>query len=243
MKAILIRVGVDQTYGQWNAPVDPESGHFVYVPIPEKRAFRPGLERSYREVLPSLQRFALRFDFDLESSLGLPRSLLDRAMHLDPDFEWLTYGDNGDKRGAEIKHLSEGDLLVFYAGLQSVRASRKLIYGLVGLYVVDNVLPARSVLPDQYKSNAHTRRLKIAARDIVVRAKPSVSGRLTRCVPIGEWRDGAYRVTPGLLKTWGGLSVKDGYVQRSARPPAFLNASKFYLWFLRQEVELLQRNN
>ena len=243
MEAILIRVGVDQTYGQWNAPVDPESGHFVYVPIPEKRAFRPGLERSYREVLPALQRFALRFELDLESSLGLPRGLLDHTVHLDPDFDWLTYGDNGDKRGAGIKHLSEGDLLVFYAGLRSVRASRKLVYGLVGLYVVDNVLPARSVLPDQYKSNAHTRRLKIAARDIVVRAKPSVSGRLTRCVPIGEWRDGAYRVTPGLLKKWGGLSVKDGYVQRSARPPAFLNASKFYRWFLRQEVELIQRNN
>ena len=234
MEAILIRVGVDQTYGQWNAPVDPESGHFVYVPIPEKRAFRPGLERSYREVLPALQRFALRFELDLESSLGLPRGLLDHTVHLDPDFDWLTYGDNGDKRGAGIKHLSEGDLLVFYAGLRSVRASRKLVYGLVGLYVVDNVLPARSVLPDQYKSNAHTRRLKIAARDIVVRAKPSVSGRLTRCVPIGEWRDGAYRVTPGLLKKWGGLSVKDGYVQRSARPPAFLNASKFYRWVLRQ---------
>ena len=243
MEAILIRVGVDQTYGQWNAPVDPESGHFVYVPIPEKRAFRPGLERSYREVLPALQRFALRFELDLESSLGLPRSLLDHTVHLDPDFDWLTYGDNGDKRGAGIKHLSEGDLLVFYAGLRSVRASRKLVYGLVGLYVVDNVLPARSVLPDQYKSNAHTRRLKIAARDIVVRAKPSVSGRLTRCVPIGEWRDGAYRVTPGLLRKWGGLSVKDGYVQRSARPPAFLNASKFYRWFLRREVELIQRNN
>ena len=58
-------------------------------------------------------------------------------MHLDPDFEWLTYGDNGDKRGAGIKHLSEGDLLVFYAGLKPVRASGKLIYGLVGLYVVD----------------------------------------------------------------------------------------------------------
>ena len=243
MKAILIRVGVDQAYGQWNAPIDPESGHFVYVPIPEQRAFRPGLKRSYREVLPALQQFALRLDLDRGSSLGLPRSLLDRAMHLDPDFEWLTYGDNGDKRGAGIKHLSEGDLLVFYAGLKPVRASRKLIYGLVGLYVVDKVLPATSVLPDQYQSNAHTRVRKIAAADIVVRAKVSISGRLTKCVPIGEWRDRAYRVTPGLLKKWGGLSVKDGYIQRSARPPAILNARKFYRWFLRQEVELIQRNN
>ena len=164
-------------------------------------------------------------------------------MHLDPDFEWLTYGDNGDKRGAGIKHLSEGDLLVFYAGLRSVRASRKLIYGLVGLYVVDNVLPAMSVLPDQYKSNAHTRVLKIAAPDIVVRAKPSISGRLAKCVPMGEWCNGAYRVTSSLLKKWGGLSVKDGYIQRSARPPSFLNARKFYRWFLRRQVELIQRNN
>jgi hypothetical protein len=34
MKALLVRIGIDQEYGVWNAPVDGD-GRFVYVPIPE----------------------------------------------------------------------------------------------------------------------------------------------------------------------------------------------------------------
>jgi hypothetical protein len=37
MKALLVRIGVDQAYGGWNTPVDAE-GRFVYVPIPEPTA-------------------------------------------------------------------------------------------------------------------------------------------------------------------------------------------------------------
>lgn len=44
MKAILIRVAVDASYGKWNAPVDPDSGKCVHIPIPknERTAFHPG---------------------------------------------------------------------------------------------------------------------------------------------------------------------------------------------------------
>lgn len=46
MKALLIRIGVDQAYGGWNAPVDAD-WRFVYVPIPESPGtrFHPGLRR------------------------------------------------------------------------------------------------------------------------------------------------------------------------------------------------------
>jgi hypothetical protein len=76
-----------------------------------------------------------------------------------------------------------------------------------------------------------------------VRAKPAVSGRLRRCIPSGEFRDRAYRVRSELLKAWGGLDISDGYIQRSARLPAFRNAAKFYRWFLAQKPELIQGNN
>jgi hypothetical protein len=66
---------------------------------------------------------------------------------------------------------------------------------------------------------------------------------LERCIPIGEWRDRAYRVRKDLLEAWGGLSVKNGYVQRSAVPPVFDNAKRFYDWFKRQSVQLVNRNN
>ena len=59
MKGLLVRVGIDHSYGHWNAPVDPISKLFVYVPIPESPTieFHPGLERSYQEILPPLLRF------------------------------------------------------------------------------------------------------------------------------------------------------------------------------------------
>ena len=74
MKAILVRIGVDQAYGSWNAPVDAER-RFVYVPIPEERGtlFHPGLERRYGEVLPALHRFCGAHQRDLYDDLRFPR--------------------------------------------------------------------------------------------------------------------------------------------------------------------------
>jgi hypothetical protein len=82
-----------------------------------------------------------------------------------------------------------------------------------------------------------------SAGDIVVRAVPGVSGRLDRCLPIGDYRNRAYRVRKHLLSARGGLTVKNGYIQRSARLPEFCNATQFYRWFLAQNVALLPRNN
>jgi hypothetical protein len=245
MKAVLVRIGVDQAFGHWNAPVDAKSRRFVYIPIPENDGtrFRPGLERKYKEFLPALQQFSADFDIDIEDDLRFPRSLLGDLLHLDPDFEWLTYGDNGDKRGSDIKKLKRGDLIVFYAGLRPIRPHKELLYALVGLYVVDEVKGARKIAKSRWQENAHTRKLKIGRPDIVVRANKGMSGRLSQCIPIGEWRNGAYRVRKKLLKKWGGLTVRDGFIQRSARPPLFLKPKKFYRWFLRQDIKLTTSNN
>jgi hypothetical protein len=144
-------------------------------------------------------------------------------MHLDPDFEYLTCGDRGARRGAGMVDMGEGDLLVFYGGLRPVYAcSDRLVYALMGLYVVEEVVPVTAMPPQRWRENAHVRKANPGESDIVVRAKPRVSGRFDRCIPIGEWRNGAYRVRQDVLKAWGGLSVKDGYIQRSAVPPADL---------------------
>lgn len=65
-KAILVRLAVDHSYGGWNAPVDPESRRFLYVPIPEKSgtAFHKGCRRSYRDLLPTIRAFAQTFGLD-----------------------------------------------------------------------------------------------------------------------------------------------------------------------------------
>jgi hypothetical protein len=245
MKALLVRTCVDQAYGGWNAPVNAD-GRFVYVPIPEKRGtlFHSGLERRYGEILPALQRFCADHGCDLGRDLRFPQDLLQQPMHLDPDFECLTYGDEGGRRGAGMVDMTGGDLLVFYGGLRPIhRSNDKLIYALVGMYVVQEVVPVAQVSSERWYENAHLRKSKRGETDIVVRAKPRASGRFNRCLPIGEWRDGAYRVRQEILEKWGGLSVKDGFIQRSAVPPAFTNPSRFLEWLRSQKVKMISRNN
>ncbi len=244
MNGLLVRVGVDQAFGGWNAPVDA-NGRFVYVPIPEKEGtrFHPGLERKYGEVLPALYQFAAELGMDWKG-LGFPEKLLPRSMHLDPDFECLTYGNKDNTRGGLIRSLKSGDRIVFYGGLRPVhRCDQKLIYALVGIYVVDEVVAASSIPRDNSYENAHTRKVKPGPNDVVVRAKPGESGRFQQCLPVGEWRDKAFRVRRDLLRAWGGLSVRDGFIQRSAVPPSLSDPRRFLEWLDKQDVKLLRRNN
>jgi hypothetical protein len=164
-------------------------------------------------------------------------------MHLDPDFDYLTYGDNGARRGAGVAALNGGDVIAFYAGLRSVRPPQRLVYALVGLLTVAEVLYASEVPKKLRHENAHTRWEPISDNDIVARGATGMSGRFDRCIPIGEWRDGAYRVRRDVEAAWGGLSVKNGFIQRSAVPPEFKSAERFLLWLRQQKVRLLERNN
>jgi len=242
MNAILVRIGVDHAYGGWNAPVQPVTRKFVYVPIPDglEKQYTRGNERGYEEIVSPLAAFTEKQGI---CGLSLPRNLRERTMHLDPDFHYLTYGDNGARRGAKIAKLAPNDLLVFYAGLRSIVDPRGLVYALVGLFVVKEVVRAIDVFEERRHENAHTRWKTLSKNDVVVRGRRGVSGRFDRCVPIGEWRDRAYRVRREVERAWGGLTVKDGYIQRSAVPPDFIDAHKFYAWFQQQGIGLLKRNN
>ena len=232
MKGILVRIGIDATSGRWNAPVDPRSGRYVYVPIPEEPLLvRQGLCRDYDELVPALRDFGVKF----------PEHLLGRPMHLDPDFDHLTFGDR-HPRDIPLRALDPGDFIAFYAGMRSIYPEdRTLVYALIGFYEVDEVLPVASVPPGRWIENAHSRRTG-NPRDTIVRARPGRSGRLARCLPIGEYRTGAYRVRCDLLATWGGLTVRDGYLQRSGRIPSFRDPERFRAWFHACAVPLEQRN-
>lgn len=235
MNALLVRVGADQSAGggSWNGLVDTRSGRFAYVPIPEAREVHAGFEKPYRLMAPTLDTFGR----------DLPSHLQGRGMHLDPDFEHLTYGDRGERAKQIRAGLGRGDMILFYAGLADVRGASRLVYALVGLLVVEEIVAAVDVPREQWDCNAHCRRLTPGASDIVVRGRVGGSGRLQRCLPIGEYRDRAYRVRRDLLEEWGGLSVKDGYLQRSARLPRFLDAPRFMDWLDSQAPVLMQANN
>jgi hypothetical protein len=135
----------------------------------------------------------------------LPSELLTANMHLDPDFQHLTYGDSGTRRGKGLTDLGPDDVIVFYSGLKPVTACRhRLVYALVGLFRVAESVRVESVSESQWSANAHTRRTHREPSDVIVRAKRGSSGRLRECIPIGEFRDRAYRVEKGILAEWGG---------------------------------------
>jgi hypothetical protein len=236
VNGLLVRVGADLSVGggSWNGPVDSSSGEFAYVAIPENSPVHPGMEKPYSALAPILAKFGV----------DLPSHLRMRHMHLDPDFEHLTYGDQGERAKQLQANLREGDLIVFYAGLADTCAATRLVYALIGLFVVEEFVLAADISFRDRNINAHSRRvLGPGAMDLIVRGRPKVSGRLSRCVPIGEYYDRAYRVRKDLLEEWGGLSVKDGYLQRSARLPKLLDPARFRCWLERQGPSPMQANN
>lgn len=235
MNGLLVRVGADLSNagGSWNGPVDSHTGRFAYVAIPESKVLHQGLEKPYRALTPILSNF----------SVALPVPLASRHMHLDPDFEHLTYGDQGERARQLRSNLGSNDFIVFYAGLRDIH-TRQLIYALIGIFVVDGLELASAVPAERRDINAHSRRiLGAGADDLIVRAAPGVSGRLKRALDVGEYRDRAYRVRREVLDAWGGLSVNDGYLQRSARLPRLLDPPRFLGWFHDQRPELVAANN
>lgn len=234
MKGLLVRVGIDSSCGYWCSPVSRD-GSYVYVPIPESDHFAAhgNLGRSYSEVEPALSG----------AGVELPGHLRALEMHLDPDFEHLTFGDQG-QRGEQIKILEQGDFLAFYGAFKRYDVSNgSLIYALFGLLTVDEIVAAKAVSNKRRHENAHTRRVGgDKSDDIVVRGRSDRSGRFNRLLPIGEYRSKAYRVRENLLQEWGDINVRNGYIQRSVRLPAFKDPGRFMAWLNRQTVHLIQSN-
>lgn len=232
MRILLVRVGADQspTGGHFNGPVDVSTHRFVYVGIPETRPVLRGYEHPYgsAELTARLARMGVR----------LPDALHDRNMHLDPDFEHCTYGDH-EWRAAQFACLQRDDIIVFYAGLRAA-GQHDLVYALVGQLAVD-----RHVLAGEIKDpflNVHAQRSPVVPDDVIVVGSRAGSGRYERCIPIGEFRERAYRVRRELLREWGGLSVRNGFLQRSGGFPRFLQPGKFLAWLAAQDAHLIRRN-
>jgi Nucleotide modification associated domain 3 len=235
VNGLLVRVGADRSVagGFWNGPVNTQARKFAYVAIPETHTVYVGMEKPYSALAPVLSTFGV----------SLPLHLVAQHMHLDPDFEYLTYGDQGE-RAQQLARLSAGDLIIFYASLFDVAGGASLVFAIIGGFVVEEFVLAADVPINCRHINAHSRRvLPAGTSDLIVRGRPGQSGRLERCFPIGEWRDRAYRVRHDLIEAWGGLCVKEGYLQRSARLPRLKDATRFQSWLESQKPILIQANN
>lgn len=255
MKALLVRIGIDsgKKSGGWNAPVNSEN-EFAYVPIPEDPTIQieTDYRTGYKGFFEPCERLGKRLDKEFAS----------KTSHLDPDFSELTYGDIDEKggsnhRGSPLLKLDEDDLLVFYAGLDPGRwndAKVELVQAIIGLYVIKKkpIRATKANIPniDSIRAkNAHLRR-DYRDADIIVFAKPAPqSGRLERCIQIGErWSNNHYYLKQNLFDQWGGFLDRNDspvckiHLQHSPLF-SFKNPEKFYKWFKSQNIKLMACNN
>jgi len=243
MLGLLVRVGIDQTYGGWNAPCrDDRSFCYVPIPIQQEELFDQGFETTYHEFEQDCQNFAQENVF--------PRRLQNAQSHLDPDFRFLSYGDT-DRKARRIYAFFENssdNFIAFYASFKQIgHEPRPLVYAIIGLYRFREVRFARDVPLNQREKNAHTRLAGYQNpnnADIVIFADPRTSGRLRSLIQIGEQHDNHhYYVRNQLLRQWGGISSRNGWIQRSASLPHFCNPDLFLQWFEDQNPQLVHENN
>lgn len=229
MNGVLLRVGCDSTEkgGRWIPPVDPRTWEYAYVPIPEG-------EYEHDTPCPTYERFednVRRFGVSLPPYL--PPS---RTVHMDPDFGSLSVGEpyhqgrGLSSRGRVLAELQLGDFIAFYASfLPTSTYGERLAYCLFGIFHIREITCVGELPLELRARCAHGRRSG-ALKDLVVWADPRTSGRFPRAIPIGGFRERAYRVRRDLLEEWGGLAVRDGYIQRSAIPPRFCDPEKLLGW-------------
>ncbi len=259
---LLIRVGMDSTdVGGKGYSFCKTNGEFFYLPIPEDKNGKCSTEyeRLYDTFKEPLYKFIGKED---------PKLPPGGQCHLDPDFEHLTYGDTKGK-ASRIKNifldenlkLKPNSFIAFYAALKPIdeKSNGQLVYALIGFYWIESIRLANEIAEedrDLRDMNAHTRSIDYLnnnnGEDVIVFArKDGNSGRLEKYIEIGELRHKTgvefgrkmYRVKKTILEDWGGLSVSDGYLQRSVYLPEFRTSDKFLRWFQGHNPILKHENN
>jgi len=109
MQVVLLRVAIDTGSGGIHGPLFKD-GSFEYIPIPDGWDLDP---RTYGNTKG-------RYGRSLVDYFTLPRQakVLKQSIHFDPEFTTFTYGDPTPGPKSSLRKLIEGDLLVFYAGLE-----------------------------------------------------------------------------------------------------------------------------
>lgn len=239
-KGLLMRVGIDQTYGGYNAPINPITCDYMYLPIPQgKDEFKSGMGTSYDDLLPDFESWCQKNLVKIE----FPKYQINKGCHLDPDFDFSTYGDQATGRGLRVGDLKKNDFLAFFASFKPITTcDYNLIYALYGIIVIDKVLKVKDVPVKDLHMNAHTRVKNPNDDHWVVFGNPLLSGRFSHAIPIGEFRNGSYRVKKEILDEWGDISVKDGFIQRSVCPPWFTKPEQFLKWLESKQVKLINSN-
>ena len=217
MRIYLANVGSNASHRQICSPLF-EDGTFEFLPIPEgdrnldksRRAVHYCDLHSYNNLGDDLLRY-------------VPEGMWGAACHNDPDLEAFTYGDDGkNARSSALKHLREGDILLFLARLERYIDGQRA--GQAGFYLIGGLRVdyAGCVAPNskegkRFANNAHARRGDTQFFGV---AGSSRSRRFKRAVPIRREICGkVFRNKDGNPWTWDGKTelARIGSYTRSIR--------------------------
>jgi hypothetical protein len=181
MKMAMLRVGIDTGSGGAHGPLF-EDGSFEFVPIPDSSGIDP---RTYGNTVGKQGRKLVEY---------LPKPhrarMKDVSIHADPEFDTFTYGDPTSPK-AGLRRLREGDMLVFYSGLQGWGFESEPALYLIGYFEALAAGRASDFDPAEIRGrfgeNFHVRHQEVFERqkDRLVLVKGSAESRLLeRAVPI-----------------------------------------------------------
>jgi len=221
MQVVLLRVGIDTGCGGILGPLFRD-GSFEYIPIPDCFGVD---ERTYGNTRGRRGRRLI--DYFPE-----PRRarLYDQPLHFDPEFETFTYGDPTPPK-ASLRRLSEGSLLVFYAGLEGWDFDCRSGLYIIGYFEVTHAALTTSFTQPElrrlFRNNFHVMHGKVFddQKDRLVLVRGSRNSRLlkkaVRISTVGTDKSGRslHRLSAEMQKTFGHF---DGHTSIQRCPPRWV---------------------
>ncbi len=107
----MLRVGIDSGSGGMQGPLFGD-GSFEFVPIPDKFGGCGVDKRTYGNTAGIKDRKFVEYFPEARRA-----AMISQSLHFDPEFASFTYGDPTPPK-AGLRRLEEGDMLIFYCGLQ-----------------------------------------------------------------------------------------------------------------------------
>jgi hypothetical protein len=108
MKIAMLRIGIDAGSGGIQGPLFRD-GTFEYIPIPD------GFGKDERTYGNTTGKYGKKLvDYFPEARKA---KMKNQAIHFDPEFVTFTYGDPTPPK-AGLRCLQQGDMLIFYCGLE-----------------------------------------------------------------------------------------------------------------------------
>ena|ERR1700674_2327197 len=225
MQVVLLRVGIDTGSGGIHGPLFSD-GSFEFIPIPDSFRSKGVDKRTYGNTTGKSGRKLV--DYFPEARR---EKVFDQSIHFDPEFETFTYGDPTRPK-ALLRQLSEGSLLVFYAGLQGWDFDSSPALYIVGCFEVERAGLAtpdfsQAEVAGMFQHNFHVMHRDVFEdqKDHLVLVKGNTNSRLlkkaVKISTLGTDKNGRplHRLAPEMQKVFGDFNGNTS-IQRS--PPRWV---------------------